>query len=266
MPASAKWSRDDGDPLVEPDDTRSVCAHDRLSEEPAADRPEAQRTAVVLGEPDARGELERERWDRRLEVLRQFGRDLEQRRPDRSEPRQRQIQHGGVASVEAERVVGDLEPEGHSSSVQSRRERTHQRGRACRRDVPVRPQDAARQGRPPQWHRSAPCRSPAPATGSPWARGSRPPRPVGCRAGARQSDSGMRARTSTTPPPPSRRRSARPSSRPASMPFPVFASDSARASPGSGSDRRRLAPAGGHRAAAAVERRVQLVSRGSITR
>ena len=62
--------RDHGDAFAELRDALPVSAHDRLREQPAADRAEARGASVVLGEPHARSELARERRDRRPQVRR----------------------------------------------------------------------------------------------------------------------------------------------------------------------------------------------------
>ena len=91
----------------------------------------------ALGEADAWRERARERGNLRPKTRGQRRRNVREHSADLVKRLDQQVQHCGVAAIEAGWVVGDLQPERHGLGIQARAKRAHQ-GRCPRsRYVPV---------------------------------------------------------------------------------------------------------------------------------
>ncbi len=125
-------------------DPLRVRTHDRIREQCAAPGAEALTAAVGLRHPHAGGQLEGEGRNPRRQVGRQRGRHATEHLAQRKEALTGEVEDRRVAAIDAERMVGDLQPERRSLGVESRGERADQRGSAPAGDVPVDAHDALR--------------------------------------------------------------------------------------------------------------------------
>ncbi len=157
-------------------------------------------------------------------------RDLAEHRAQRAERLERQVQHRGIAAVEARRMVRNLQPERDTAGVQSRGEREHER--AARPHVRRSSRRArSRRHRHRHRHRRSRCRTRATARAAPSAHEGRRRCRASASRGSRRPRTRPRSRPfTTTASSPSTWSTVHPRSQ---RPRPPLASDSAESSHGS---------------------------------
>ena len=104
--------------------------------------PKLSPVAAVLRQPDAGGERKREGRDRRRRCGRSASATSQQRGRRAAKRPAGEVQHRGVAAVEAQRMVGDLSRNGACARVEPAVSAATSAGAPAARDVPVHAHDA----------------------------------------------------------------------------------------------------------------------------